>query len=66
MTFGVISIKISMLFMTRSSTDDVEVVMCPASGSPGYYCNSDVSACCMYRVSISVFLSPYDMDAQAM
>merc|ERR1712004_223533 len=25
----------------RSSTDDVEVVMCPASGSPGYYCNSD-------------------------
>ena len=26
----------------RSSTDDVEVVMCPASGSPGYYCNSDV------------------------
>jgi len=31
----------------RSSTDDVEVVMCPASGSPGYYCNSDggVFAC---------------------
>ena len=29
--------------MSRSSTDDVEVVMCPASGSPGYYCNSDVS-----------------------
>ena len=28
----------------RSSTDDVEVVMCPASGSPGYYCNSDVSS----------------------
>ena len=28
--------------MSRSSTDDVEVVMCPASGSPGYYCNSDV------------------------
>ena len=43
-SFFVLNINILLTGQKRSSTDDVEVVMCPASGSPGYYCNSDVSS----------------------
>ena len=45
--------KIMIKTMSRSSTDDVEVVMCPASGSPGYYCNSDV---CLFLSTILITL----------